>query len=188
MYKTGDPHPNPMFNSLGFVECDENYRALDVGEKKITKRWLATAPGLLRSLLLGAPRNSVSRQVSSWAPLFSVQRWSHRFPLAYELLCELRNLAHRIVVVYEKGLADNGLYFHLAGSECEAGGAECQARIRGIQNLRTRYPWASLFDETTFLEGHAQGWRSCGLSGTPKSQSVPLVCSPKTDHGRRDDG
>ena len=26
MYKTGDPHPNPMFNSLGFVEYDEHGR------------------------------------------------------------------------------------------------------------------------------------------------------------------
>jgi hypothetical protein len=158
------------------------------GRKIINRRWLAMAPGLLRSLLLGAPRSSVSRQVSNWAPLFSVQRWSHRFPLAYERLCELRNLAHRIVVVHEKGLANEGLYFHSAGSVCEVGGAECRTRIQGIQNLRTLRLWVSLFDELTFLEGHAMGCRSCGLQSIPKFPVVPLVRSPEGNDGRRDKG
>src|SRR2546429_7050691 len=56
---------------------------------------------LVVALLLSAPRNSVSRQVSTWAPLFLVQHWAYRFPLACALWRELRNVLRRTASLHE---------------------------------------------------------------------------------------
>ena len=120
--------------------------------------WLSERRSFLAALLLGAPRGSLCHQASTWAPLFSVQRWSCRYPLLYELWCELCNAPRRILGLHEIGAEDNGIDLQVwGGRECRAGDAEYRSRSEGIQNLQKRRPWAGLSDVVTFLEGHAWG-------------------------------
>ena len=124
---------------------------------------------LLASLLQGAPRNSICRQVSSWAPFFSAQRWSFRFPLLYELWHELCNVPRRIAALHDIG-AEDGIDFRIvSGRECPARSDEYRSRSEGIQNLRKARPWASLLDVATFLEGHAAGVGFGSHNCIPKS-------------------
>ena len=123
---------------------------------------------LLASLLLGAPRNSICRQVSSGVPFFSAQRWRFRFPLLYELWLELRSVRYRIAMLHEIG-AEDGIDLRFVGRrECAAGDDEYLSRSEGIQNLQRDRPWASLFDVATFLAGHAAGVEFGIRSRTPK--------------------
>jgi hypothetical protein len=138
---------------------------------------------LVRALLLGAPRNSVSRQVSSWAPVFSAQRWAHRFPLANALWRELRNSFRRISNLHEIGALDDGLDLNLDG-ECRSQAAEYQARTEGIRSLQRQRPWASLFDELVFLEGLTVGLRFHDPDHIPRSQ---VVSSSSTEADLRSD-
>lgn len=95
---------------------------------------------LVGALLLGAPRNSVSRQVSRWAPIFSAQHWAYRFPLACALWHELRNVLKRIASLHETGAVDNGLDLGNPSQECRAGNDDYRAHIEGIRNLRKHLP------------------------------------------------
>ena len=137
----------------------------------------AEHPSCLRVLLLGAPCNSLSRQVSSWAPVFSAQRWAYRFPLAYALWCELGNPVRRISDLHERGAADSGLRLENVAEGCRAGSGEYRARIEGIQNLQKRRPWASLFDELPFLEGLTAGLEFHGRNCISRSQETPSSTS-----------
>jgi hypothetical protein len=127
---------------------------------------------LLAALLLGAPRNSVSRQLSSWAPVFSVQHWAYRFPLAYALWHELRNSLLRTAVLHEIGALDGGLDLH-RGGESHSRAAEQQVRIEGIRSLQKLRPWASLFDELVYLEGLTAGLEFQRRNCIPKLQVAP---------------
>ena len=138
---------------------------------------------LLAALLLGAPRNSVSRQVSTWAPVFSAQRWTYRFPLAYALWRELRNSFRRISHLHEIEALDSGLDLYIGG-ESHSRAAEFQLRTEGIQSLRKRCPWASLFDELVFLEGLTAGLEFHRRNCIPKLQ----VASQPAPESLRYDG
>lgn len=132
---------------------------------------------LLWALLLGAPRNSVSRQVSTWAPLFSAQRWAYRFPLAYALWHECCSLPQRILSLHERGMLDNGLALEQLSREDHAQDDAYQSRSQDIQNLRKDRPWATLFDVATYVEGHLAGAR-CGVrEDTPKFLQSTSVSS-----------
>ena len=137
----------------------------------------AEHPSCLRALLSGAPCNSLSRQVSSWAPVFSAQRCAYRFPLAYALWCELRNSVRRISDLHERGAADSGLRLQNLAQGCRAGSDEYRARIEGIQNLQTRRAGASLFDELPFLEGLTAGLEFHGRNCISRSQETPSSTS-----------
>jgi len=137
----------------------------------------AEHPSCLRALLLGAPGSSLSRQVSSWAPVFSAQRWAYRFPLAYALWCELRNSVRRISDLHERGAADSGLRLENVAEGCRAGSDGYRAHIEGIQNLQKRRPWASLFDELLFLEGLRAGLEFHGRNCISRSQETPSSTS-----------
>jgi hypothetical protein len=128
---------------------------------------------LLRALLLGAPRNSLSRQVSNWAPVFAVQRWAYRFPLAYALWREFRNSVRRISDLHDRGMANSGLRLENLAQGCRADSDEYQARIEGIRNLQKRRPWASLFDDLVFLEGLTAGLEFQHRSRISRSQETP---------------
>jgi hypothetical protein len=112
---------------------------------------------LLAALLQGAPRNSVSRQVSTWAPLFSVQYWAYRFPLAYALWRELRTVLRRTASLHEIGAVDNGLHLGNPSQESRASNDDYLAHIEGIRKLRKHLPWVTLFDDLLFLEGMKAG-------------------------------
>lgn len=136
---------------------------------------------LLKALVLGAPRSSVCRQVSSWAPLFSVQRWAYHFPLMYALWRDFCSLPYRISSLHERGLGNSGLDFRTVAAECRVGSDEYQSRIEGIQNLETRCPWMTLFDAVTFLEGHRAGVEYCTRMGIPRSQETASA-NPDVTH------
>lgn len=140
---------------------------------------------LLAALLLGAPRNSVSRQVSTWAPVFSAQRWTYRFPLAYALWRELRNSFRRISDLREIGALDGGLDLHLGG-ESHSRAAEYQVRTEGIRSLRKRRPWASLFDELVFLEGLTAGLEFQRRNCIPKLQVASQPTPESVSHDGAD--
>jgi len=137
----------------------------------LQKDSLPDGRSLLAAFLLGAPRNSISRQVSTWAPVFSVQRWAYRFPLAYALWREFRNCFRRISNLHEIGALDGGLDLN-HGGESHSRAAECQVRSEGIQSLRKQRPWLSLFDELIFLEGLTAGLEFQRGNCIPKSQVV----------------
>jgi hypothetical protein len=128
-------------------------------------------------LLLGAPHNSLSRQVSNWAPAGSVQRWAYRFPLAYALWRELRNSLRRTSDLHEIGAVDTGLQMEMIFPRCRVGSDEYQARIEGIRNLQKGRPWASLFDELLFLEGLSAGLEFQHRSCKSKSRETPFSAS-----------
>jgi hypothetical protein len=121
---------------------------------------LRYALSLLKAVLSRAPRGSVCLEVSSWAPLFSVQRWANRYPLAYALLLDLRSVAHRIAEMRDRGLAYNGLALIAPEREEHRVSAdELQSRSEGIQNLSKARPWTALIDHLIFLEGFEAGAR-----------------------------
>lgn len=121
---------------------------------------LRYALSILRAVLTRAPRGSLCLQVSSWAPLFSVQHWANRYPLAYALLRDLSSVGHRIAETHERGLVYNGLELRtLSSVECRTGADEYQNRIQGIQNLSKVRPWTTLLDHLIFLEGFEAGVR-----------------------------
>jgi hypothetical protein len=181
---------------LNFQILRRSYATLAVGERKGTTRDVTVSqgrpsslthhprdssraehPSCLRALLLGAPGSSLSRQVSSWAPVFSAQRWAYRFPLAYALWCELRNSVRRISDLHEKGAANSGLRLENVAEGCRAGSDGYRAHIEGIQNLQKRRPWASLFDELLFLEGLRAGLEFHGRNCISRSQETPSSTS-----------
>ena len=137
----------------------------------------AEHPSCLTALLSGAPCNSSSRQVSSWATVFSAQRWAYRFPLAYALWCGLRNSGRRISDLHERGAADSGLRLQNIAEGCRLRSDEYRAHIGGIQNLQKRRPWASLFDELPFLEGLTAGSEFHGRNCISRSQETPSSTS-----------
>lgn len=134
--------------------------------------WLSERRSFWAALVLGSRRGSLCRQVSTWAPLFSVQRLSYRFPLMCELWREFCNAPLRILSLHEIGAEDNGLDLRVVGiRECPAGSDEYRSRSEGIQSLRKMHPWATLRDCATFLEGHAAGVEFGIHSDIPKHVS-----------------
>ena len=116
--------------------------------------WTAT----LLAMLLGARDNTLCAQVSSWAPTLSVQRWAYRFPLMYELWRECYSLAFRIRHLHETGVTDEGLGLNCTpGLSVRLQGAAVRAHSESIQNLRQRYPWATLVDCAVYLQGFDMG-------------------------------
>jgi hypothetical protein len=161
--------------SQGFFHCEARSSALSPSQRDSSRGKIS----LLRALLLGDPRNSLSRQVSIWVPVLSVQRWAYRFPLAYGLSCELRNSVRHISDLHERGAADSGLRLENVAQGCRAGSDEYRARIEGIQNLQKRHPWASLFDELLFLEGLTAGLEFHGRNCISRSQETPSSTSDR---------
>lgn len=112
---------------------------------------------LLAALLLGAPRNTLSRQASTWSGAWSGRSWSLRFPLAYALWRELRSLPCRILEIHERELAEEGLSLGAPMRTLSPGLYEedvlYPARSEGIRNLRRVRPWSTILDGLLFLEG-----------------------------------
>ena len=138
---------------------------------------------LVVALLLGAPRNSVSRQVSSWAPVFPAQHWAYRFPLACALWHESRNVLKRIASLHETGVVDNGHHLRNPFQESHADNDDYLARIEGIRNLRQHLPWVTLFDDFLFLEGLKAGLECPRRNRISKSLGTPSAspdeeCNP----------
>jgi hypothetical protein len=116
------------------------------------------ALGTLAALLRGARRDTPMRQLSSYAPRWSVQRFGLRFGLAYELLRESRSLFRRIGEMHSRGVDERGwemtwirvVPVHLRD-------ALLQARNEGTRSLRSLYPWATAFDVALYQQGFVAG-------------------------------
>jgi hypothetical protein len=116
--------------------------------------------GLRRFLgvvLFHAPEGSTCGRLAKAAPLFSVHRWTCQYPAPYALWREFRSAALRTLDRHERGLSYENMDVRLIGTECHQTSIECKIRIRGIQNLRMRRPWATPWDELLYLEGLTDG-------------------------------
>lgn len=135
----------------------------------------------LRVVLSRAPKGSVYDQLARSAPLFSTQRWTCGFPVMYALWRELRSVPLRILNRHERGLSYEGLDARRIGTECHQTSIEYKVRIQGIQNLRMRQPWATLWDELLYLEGLTDGLRRNTCTGKSKDQTAYI--SPVIETG-----
>jgi hypothetical protein len=122
--------------------------------------WAATARLFLSVVLSRASKGSIYDRLSNLAPLFSAQRWTCRYPVLYAFWRELRSVPLRILERHRAGVSYEGLDVRRIGEECQPSTTLYQARIQGIQNLRIRLPWITLFDELLYLEGLNDGLRS----------------------------
>jgi hypothetical protein len=113
---------------------------------------------LLLALVRGARRNTSMRQLSSYAPPWSVQRFALRFGLAYELIREVRSLPRRIAEMHNTGLVEEGRGLTpLLVAPASLRDEMFQAHNWGRQSLQNRRPWATGFDVALFLEGLEAG-------------------------------
>lgn len=113
---------------------------------------------IMAALVRGARRNTPMRQLSTYAPAFSVQRLAFRFGLAYELMREIRSVPHRIAEIHSRGGDERGWKtIENPAFPTHLRGVMCQVRNLGIQNLRSRRPWVTALDIVLFLEGLEAG-------------------------------
>jgi hypothetical protein len=115
---------------------------------------------VLAALLLGDRRNTVCRGVSIRTKVTRVWYWSFRWPLAYALWLELRSLPFRILAIHEIGIDRRGVHMGCrkslaAGVGISHIGIHC--RSEDIQNLKSLFPWVTLFDLEIFLLGRMAG-------------------------------
>ena len=98
------------------------------------------------------------RQLSSYAPPFSALRLALRFGLAYELLREIRSVAHRIADLHSTGADEQGFELKQPGRfSVYQRNALIPPHSEGIQNLRISRPWLTGFDAGLYLEGREAG-------------------------------
>jgi hypothetical protein len=120
------------------------------------------------------------RQLSSYAPRFSVQRFALRFGLAYELLHEFGNVVRRIEALHNISADEQGLETIRIGEFPNYPlHVLRQAHNSGIQNIRKRYPWMSAFDVELFQQGFRAAMSFHDTLDKGESQTAAALSSPK---------
>ena len=136
---------------------------------------------LLAALLQGAPRNSVSRQVSSWAPIFSAQHWTYRFPLACALWHESRNVLKRIASLHETGAVDNGLDLGNPSQECRAGNDDYLAFRPHMQQTLGQLKKIDQAKEMISSSSEAPDRKKAAIAALDKAREQEVANADKVD-------
>ena len=132
-----------------------------------------------RAFVLGARPNTPMRQLSSYAPRFSVARLAYRFGLAYELLLEIRTIAYRISEMHRISADERGWETkRLQGVPADLRDAVCQVHNVGIQNLQSRRPWVTDFDVALYHEALQEGVLSQCRSQHTEGLQISAPSSP----------
>lgn len=140
--------------------------------------WFGGLRRFLAVVLFRAPEGSTCGRLAKAAPLFSVHRWTCQYPVPYALWRECRSAPLRILDPHERGLSYENMDARPIGTECHQTSIEYKIRIPGIQNLRMRRPWASLWDELLYLEGLTDGLVLNDRTGKPSCQPA-YTMSPR---------
>jgi hypothetical protein len=127
----------------------------------------------------GARPHTPMRQLSTYAPRFSVARLAYRFGLAYELLCEVCTIAHRISEMHRISADEQGWGMKwLRDVPTDLRDAVSQVHNVGIQNLQNRRPWVTAFDVALYHEGLQEGVLSQLHSGHTEGLRISSPSSP----------
>jgi hypothetical protein len=119
---------------------------------------IPNARSFWRAFVLGARPGTPMRQLSTYAPRFSIARLAYRFGLAYELLLEIRTIAYRISEMHRISADERGWEMKwLHGVPTDLRDAVSQVHNLGIQNLQSRRPWMTAFDVALYHEGLQEG-------------------------------
>ena len=131
---------------------------------------------LLVALLRGARRDTLMRELSSYAPEWSGLRWGLRFSLAYELLRELRSVYFRIAEMHRIGADERGWAMKwLRGFPESLRDVMFQAHSDGIRNLRIQRPW---LPAASYLRPTMKPVMFCRkTSGMPRCPHSSMKCA-----------